>query len=298
MITNTEILNKFSNLQGQLWSTVSGTVSESCGQTIKFTDPLTVASSANEIAAELSAPMLVIQFAFAGSPDKVQVILLSQDTFSELASELKHEKVEEIDDNLVVDLRAQLESIIQGICLSVGTIRQEPIVASGISIRYQLFQLPANLQGPDPIYRTQVAVSIGDVTGAMTWLVDAESAIHIMGNEAASEKEADTPFEQIQNEVTETTPLDESGSLGILMDIPLEISVELGRVKMLVRDVLELGSGSIVEIDKSAGEPVDVMVNGRLVARGEVVVIEDNFGVRITEICNAMERLNRLNDAA
>jgi len=69
-------------------------------------------------------------------------------------------------------------------------------------------------------------------------------------------------------------------------------------VKMLVRDVLELGSGSIVEIDKSAGEPVDVMVNGRLVARGEVVVIEDNFGVRITEICNAMERLNRLNDAA
>jgi flagellar motor switch protein FliN/FliY len=59
---------------------------------------------------------------------------------------------------------------------------------------------------------------------------------------------------------------------------------------MVVRDVLDLGTGSIVEVDKSAGEPVDVLVNGRLVAKGEVVVIEDNFGVRITEILNPAER--------
>src|SRR6185436_546218 len=90
----------------------------------------------------------------------------------------------------------------------------------------------------------------------------------------------------------------ESDGLSLLMDIPLEISVELGRVKMLVKDVVELGTGSIVEIDKAAGEPVDVMVNGRLVARGEVVVIEDNFGVRLTEILNPQERLNRLGEVA
>jgi flagellar motor switch protein FliN/FliY len=81
------------------------------------------------------------------------------------------------------------------------------------------------------------------------------------------------------------------------MDVPLEISVELGRVKMMVRDVLELGSGAIIEIDKAAGEPVDVMVNGTLVARGEVVVIEDNFGVRITEIVS-VERPTRLGEVA
>jgi flagellar motor switch protein FliN/FliY len=62
--------------------------------------------------------------------------------------------------------------------------------------------------------------------------------------------------------------------------------------------VVELGTGSIVEIDKAAGEPVDVMVNGRLVARGEVVVIEDNFGVRLTEILNPQERLQRLGEVA
>jgi len=90
---------------------------------------------------------------------------------------------------------------------------------------------------------------------------------------------------------------DESG-LEIIMDIPLDVSVELGRVKLQVREVLELGAGSIVEIDKAAGEPVDVLVNGRLVARGEVVVIDDNFGVRITEILSVHERLMKLNEAA
>lgn len=76
----------------------------------------------------------------------------------------------------------------------------------------------------------------------------------------------------------------ETRNLDVVMDIPLEISVELGRKKMSIRSILDLGSGSIVELDKVAGEPVDLFVNGRMVARGEVVVIEDNFGVRITEI--------------
>jgi flagellar motor switch protein FliN/FliY len=83
---------------------------------------------------------------------------------------------------------------------------------------------------------------------------------------------------------------DATSGMEVLLDVPLEISVELGRVKMMVREVLDLGTGSIIEVDKAAGEPVDVMVNGRLVAKGEVVVIEDNFGVRVTEILNPAER--------
>ena len=76
-------------------------------------------------------------------------------------------------------------------------------------------------------------------------------------------------------------------NLGIVLDVALEVSVELGRKRMSIREILDLGSGSIVELDKIAGEPVDLLVNGKLVARGEVVVIEDNFGVRITEIVGA-----------
>ena len=77
----------------------------------------------------------------------------------------------------------------------------------------------------------------------------------------------------------------------LIMDIPLEVTVELGRVRMLIRDVLELASGSIVELDRVAGEPVDLLVNGRLVAKGEVVVIEDNFGIRLTEIVSPADRV-------
>ncbi len=77
----------------------------------------------------------------------------------------------------------------------------------------------------------------------------------------------------------------------LILDIPLDVTVELGRVRMLIKDVLELSSGSIIELDRVAGEPVDLLVNGRLIAKGEVVVIEDNFGIRITEIMSPSDRV-------
>ena len=82
----------------------------------------------------------------------------------------------------------------------------------------------------------------------------------------------------------------EPAGLSRVRDIPLEVTVELGRTRLLIRDILDLGSGSIIELDKIAGEPVDLFANGLLVARGEVVVIDDNFGVRVTEIITAAER--------
>lgn len=84
------------------------------------------------------------------------------------------------------------------------------------------------------------------------------------------------------------------GNLDLLLDIPLEVTVELGRTKRLIKEVLELGVGSIIELEKLAGEPVDVLINGKLVARGEVVVIDENFGVRITDIIAPVERVKQL----
>ncbi|OLN22779.1 flagellar motor switch phosphatase FliY [Domibacillus antri] len=87
----------------------------------------------------------------------------------------------------------------------------------------------------------------------------------------------------------------EARNLNMLFDIPLQVTVELGRTNRKVKDILELTSGSIIELDKLAGEPVDVLVNNRLVAKGEVVVIEENFGVRITNIASPADRLKNLN---
>ncbi|WP_341301925.1 flagellar motor switch phosphatase FliY [Lysinibacillus sp. FSL H8-0500] len=86
----------------------------------------------------------------------------------------------------------------------------------------------------------------------------------------------------------------EARNLNMLLDIPLQVTVELGRTKRSVKEILELSSGSIIELDKLAGEPVDILVNSRLIAKGEVVVIDENFGVRITDVLSQAERLNNL----
>lgn len=80
-------------------------------------------------------------------------------------------------------------------------------------------------------------------------------------------------------------------NIGLIMDVPLQVTVELGRTNKLIRDILEFGTGSIVELDKLAGEPVDILVNGKRIAKGEVVVIDENFGVRITDIVHPSKRL-------
>ena len=72
--------------------------------------------------------------------------------------------------------------------------------------------------------------------------------------------------------------------MDLIMDVPLEVTVELGRARMRIREILNLSGGSVVELDKLAGEPVDVLVNGQLIAKGEVVVIDENFGIKITDL--------------
>ena len=83
-------------------------------------------------------------------------------------------------------------------------------------------------------------------------------------------------------------------NIGMIMDVPLQVTVELGRTRKLIREILDLAPGSVVELDKLAGEPVDILVNGKIVAKGEVVVIDENFGVRITGIVSMQERASTL----
>ncbi len=86
----------------------------------------------------------------------------------------------------------------------------------------------------------------------------------------------------------------EQGNIGLLMDVYMEMTVELGRTRKLIREILGMGEGTIIELDKLAGEPVDILVNHKLIAKGEVVVIDENFGVRVTEIVSPMERVSNM----
>ncbi len=89
-------------------------------------------------------------------------------------------------------------------------------------------------------------------------------------------------------------PAAETNNLDLLLDIPLSVTVELGRTRQAIKDILNLSAGSIVELDKLAGEPVDILVNNKLIAKGEVVVIDENFGVRVTDIISQKERIRNL----
>ncbi len=98
-------------------------------------------------------------------------------------------------------------------------------------------------------------------------------------------------FEQFGAGGTATTPND----LDMILDIPVQLTVELGRTKLTIKNLLQLAQGSVVELAGMAGEPLDVMINGFLIAQGEVVVVNDKLGIRLTDIITPSERLHRLN---
>lgn len=83
-------------------------------------------------------------------------------------------------------------------------------------------------------------------------------------------------------------------SIDFLLDVPVEISVELGRTRMVINELLQLGQGSVIELGKLAGESLDIRINNKLIARGEVVVINEKFGVRLTDIISPIERIEKL----
>jgi flagellar motor switch protein FliN/FliY len=105
---------------------------------------------------------------------------------------------------------------------------------------------------------------------------------------------ADEAIVEVAEGGHEQTVDDKIRKLDMILDIPLRVSVELGRTRILVNDLLQLGQGSVIELHKLAGEPLEVLVNDKLVARGEVVVVNEKFGVRLTDIISPIERIENL----
>ena len=296
-MNNLQLLQRIGELLPAIWDTVSDTVSNNSTEPVRFESPIAMRATSQDVIAELGGNMLMIQFAMASNPDGMQVILIRPDLVLDIAKVLTGLTFDEVDENVLVDIRPFAEAIVQGLCLGLGNALFDTVVATGMGVRFQMLQLPDTLVSSPSIVRTQVAISMENVSGVCVWLMDDVTAAVIGGmNLDDEDEEEEFGFDALdtQNKSTKSGAKDKradaTSGMEVLLDVPLEISVELGRVKMMVREVLDLGTGSIIEVDKAAGEPVDVMVNGRLVAKGEVVVIEDNFGVRVTEILNPAER--------
>jgi flagellar motor switch protein FliN/FliY len=120
-----------------------------------------------------------------------------------------------------------------------------------------------------------------------------------MADQEVKEQEVKDPeFQDLKEENSsdngDKTAEKNSRDIEFLLDIPVEISVRLGNTRMLIKELLQLGQGSVIELEKLAGEPMEVLANNRLVARGEVVVVNEKFGIRLTDIISPSERLTQL----
>jgi flagellar motor switch protein FliN/FliY len=114
-------------------------------------------------------------------------------------------------------------------------------------------------------------------------------------DESARSDDADTGGNAYAfSDLSANTNDNQPGNLDFILDIPLEITVELGRTKMLIHDLLKLGQGSVIELPKAAGETLEILANNRLIAKGDVVVMNDKYGIRLTEVISTVERLENL----
>ena len=127
-----------------------------------------------------------------------------------------------------------------------------------------------------------------DWAGAMAEQAESEAEQEAGDNEDVQVAELD--------ELTDDAPItqEEKKKLDTILDIPVTISMEVGRSQISIRNLLQLNQGSVVELDRVAGEPLDVLVNGTLIAHGEVVVVNDKFGIRLTDVISQIERIKKL----
>jgi flagellar motor switch protein FliN/FliY len=202
--------------------------------------------------------------------------------------------IQEFTNQLLSGLATQLSSRLG------GGINTSPAMVSAVTNPYDL-QLP----GGNELIKITYDINVdGVVNSKLYHIMDANLGSGISRSRGGGSQQYEQPQQyqqapQVQANISGVRfpPLDQGmapavgGNINLLLDVPMTLTVELGRTTQLVQDILGLGEGSIIELDKLAGEPVDLLVNGKLIAKGEVVVIDENFGVRVTDIVSPQQRL-------
>lgn len=150
-----------------------------------------------------------------------------------------------------------------------------------------------NEEGLDPDkLASEVAADSGDEALADEWAAAMSEAGEDGSSSSADEGAARAPLEELMDE--SKGPGQSSPDLDVILDIPVSIAMEVGRTDIPIRNLLQLNQGSVIELDRLAGEPLDVLVNGTLIAHGEVVMVNEKFGIRLTDVVSPSERIKRL----
>ncbi|MCS7273712.1 MAG: flagellar motor switch protein FliN [Fimbriimonadales bacterium] len=309
-----EVLTQFVAKQAQVWQGVALHLSEQSNTLVEIPTPTTTAVPIAELTGLTVDTVLHIQAHFGEHPESPCIFVVGEQPGERAAAQKALLEAtlgsapETIDESALQKAQEFGTHLLQGLALAFGNLSGKTFTPGQVVARYEPIVFPPNFLTVDEVIVTRFVVRVPDREPiALSWMLTEDLARALLGMPAAAsdpfaslsaepssaQAPTPTPTAPAFNPFAETEESSER-NLELLLDIPLEVSVELGRVTMLVRDLLEIGTGSIVELQKAAGEPVEVLVNGRLIARGEVVVVEDNFAVRITEIIPPTERVQRL----
>jgi len=312
-----EVLTNFVIKQGQIWQSVALYLAEQTGVAVEIPVPTVVSVPIGELSSLSVDTVLHAQSSFIEVSDEPSLFIVGESPAERQSAEKAlYEAVlgstpETLDEVGLNALRDFFVQIMQGLAIALGNLRNATFTPSEVEVKRDAVVLPPNFLNVDEVVAVRLTLQIPEREPIpLTWLLTGALTAQLLGMQVqATDPLASLAFEQMPTESPAPAPSTTSPisfdplsgavestprNLDLLMDIPLEVSVELGRVTMLVSELLEIGTGSIVELKKVAGEPVEVLVNGRLIARGEVVVVEDNFAVRITEIISPMERVQKL----
>ncbi|MGQ9791684.1 MAG: flagellar motor switch protein FliN [Armatimonadota bacterium] len=304
-----EHINTITAKQESLWGTVSVSLSEAINRQVTLSSPLVTLLSVSELDNAFTSKRVYGIATIQTTTAHTLIIALETSSATMLADIAVggdgSSPPEEIDEGTLQVLQQVLFVIANGLAQSLTNLMNGECNVLQVEGRYDVLKSPMEWLTQDNLVRLDAVLHVDNSPiGAITVLGDERFGLWLAGEEQASssaqEAQNTSPFQTIE-EMGATAqpfvPLAEAATqplpagIELILDVPLELTVELGRKRMFIKEVLELTVGSIVELDRVAGEPVDVLVNGRIMARGEVVVIEDNFGIRITEIINPQEQL-------
>ncbi len=309
---NLEHINTITAKQESLWGTVSVSLSEAVNRQATLSSPLVTLLPLSELENTFTGKRIYGIATLQTTTAYTLIITLETASAATLADIAVggdgSSPPAEIDEGMLQVLQQVLFVIASGLAQAMVNTSGVECNVLQVEAHYDTLQSPIEWLTQDNLVRMDAVLHVdGNPIGALTVIGDERSGLWLAGEESgvpSAQGEAGSagaspfqPLEETGASAQPFVPLAQAASqplpagIDLILDVPLELTVELGRKRMFIKDVLELTIGSIVELDRVAGEPVDVLVNGRIMARGEVVVIEDNFGIRITEIINPQEQL-------
>jgi flagellar motor switch protein FliN/FliY len=310
-------LAKFTEVFEPLCETLAASLSESIGQPALFDSPVISQEAISDLIAD-GEPLVQTTFSFPALGEDEGALLFTGQDGAILADLLGKgdgsSPAAALDDTHLELLGTAMAGFVQTMAITIGNAIEKPITP-GPECATNLNPLTLSAGFLTTGYAVQIAIPyrVGelidsslrilltpDLARAIAQIEDEQAADSAEAGINAFATDGGAPgfgvfdgadaFSPFQGRDTQADSMPRG--MDLIMDIPLDVSVELGRVQMLIKDVLELATGSIVELERVAGEPIDLLVNGQLIAKGEVVVIEDNFGIRITEIISPADRLS------